>query len=142
MTYTTYRIDMMSNDSYNRYMSGSNNYSVESIEVVAENANEAILKAKAIFPAMVIRGNAVSVEDLKAEQLARAEAYKKAEEDKKAKAIAREKAKAEQAGMTVEEYKAEQNRKRKIRKLEREIAELEEELNNKKKYLEKIKKEA
>ena len=63
------------------------------------------------------------------------EAAKKAA--RKAKREATEKAKAEAAGMTVEEYRAEQNRQRLVRTLEKEIAELEKELARKKALLAK-----
>jgi hypothetical protein len=60
-------------------------------------------------------------------------------EEKKTKKLAKETAKAEAAGMTLEEYKKDKAKKAKIRRLEREIAELEAEINEKKAYLKKLK---
>lgn len=64
------------------------------------------------------------------------EAKKKAE--RKAKKEANEAKKAAEAGMTVEEYKAERKRIALVKKMTKEIAELEAELARKKAFLEKL----
>ncbi|MBQ9213730.1 MAG: hypothetical protein IJ150_07310 [Bacteroidales bacterium] len=86
-----------------------------------------------------IHGEVIELERLetKAEREER-EAKEKAE--KEARKLARDTAKAEAEGMTVEEWRAEQKRLAKIKKVEAEIKELETEINRKKSYLEKIKK--
>lgn len=141
---TTYIIKIMNLDNYNKMMGGSDCYHSETVKISAENADEAIFKAKIQYPDMIIDAHYVkSVEELEAKKVkmeAKLEAERKTEAERKAKRIEREKMKAEQAGMTVEEYRAEQNRQRKIRKTEKEITELIQELDKKKKYLEKLKK--
>ena len=139
----TYVIEMMDNQSYAIYMGGGFNYDVEKVTVPANSAEEAIEKARCDHPEMIINTSYVrTVEELaeeKARIAAEADARHQKEEAKKARRLANEKAKAEAAGMTVEEYRAEQRRKRKIRETEREIAQMEENLANLKKYLEKLK---
>ena len=60
------------------------------------------------------------------------------EERAKQKRKEAEARKAAENGMTVEEYRKEKARKAKIKRLEKEIAELEKELKNKKNYLERL----
>ena len=67
--------------------------------------------------------------------------WKKEEADRKAKKLAKDTAKAKAAGLTLEEYKARESLKRRIRKAKNEIADLEEALADKKKYLERLEKE-
>lgn len=67
----------------------------------------------------------------------RKEAEEKAERAK-AKRKETEARKAEEAGLTVEEYRKEKAKKAKIKRLENEIAELEKELKNKKNYLKRL----
>lgn len=140
----TYIIEMMDNKSYNEYMSGGYVYTVEKVEIEATSAEEAIAKTKTAHPEMHINTNCVRTTEEIATEKARFEAEQKARQEKeeatKAKRIATEKAKAEAVGMTVEEYRAEQRRQRKIKKLEREIAEAEANLAKMKKYLEDLKK--
>lgn len=69
------------------------------------------------------------------------EEFAKEQADKKAKKVARDTEKARAEGLTLEEYRAKKNLQRRIRKVKNEIADLEEELANKKKYLEKLEKE-
>ena len=70
----------------------------------------------------------------------REERKAKEKAEKEARKLARDTAKAEAEGMTVEEWRAEQKRLAKIKKIEKEIAELEAEINRKKGYLAKLKK--
>lgn len=139
----TYIIEMMDNQSYAIYMGGGYNYYVEKIEVPANSAEEAVEKARRDHPEMIINTSYVRTVEELAEEKARITAEQNArhqkEEAKKARRLANEKAKAEAAGMTVEEYRAEQRRKRRIRETEKEIAQMEENLANLKKYLEKLK---
>lgn len=67
--------------------------------------------------------------------------WEKERADKRAKRVARDTEKAKAEGLTLEEYKAKESLKRRIRKTKNEIADLEEELANKKKYLERLEKE-
>ena len=135
-----YRVQRMSMDSYNAYMGGSYNYWVEELDIEANSPEEAVELAKA--EGYVVNDRCVkSVEEIEAEEKAREEA-RKAEAEKKANAKARkaeaEARKAAEAGMSVEEYRKDKARKANIRKMEREIAELEAELLRKKAYLAKL----
>ena len=137
-----YRVERMTIANYDNYMSGSNNYHVELLNIEAENTKEAIELAKA--EGYVVNENYVKeVAELEAEKKAREEAWK-AEEKKKAEAKAKREAnearKAEEAGMTVEEYRKAKARKAKITKMEKEIAEMEKELARKKARLTELKK--
>ena len=80
-------------------------------------------------------------EDLKNwcdEKLANKKRAEEEKEEKKRRKEEREKAKADAEGLTVEEWKKEQSRKRSITRVKNEIAKLEKELKYKKKYLEKL----
>ena len=136
---TTYRIEMMTTNNYNKFMTGSNNYWVDKIDIEANTAEEAIEIVKKNNPEMVINTNYVKtvteLEEMEAERVAKWEA----EEEKKAKAKARkaerEKEKAEALGLTIEEYeeyeRKEKNYKRhlrEIKKCEREIERLKEQI--------------
>ena len=68
--------------------------------------------------------------------------YKAEKAERKAKREAKEAEKAERAGMSVEEFRKSEARKRNIRKAEREIEELEKTLRAKRAYLAKLKREA
>lgn len=90
-----------------------------------------VLETAMIINAMCGTPAPTTEEEIKewCEKILRAKAEREqAEAEKKAKAEAREKAKAEAAGMTVEELRAEKKAKAKIRKYEREIKQLEEQL--------------
>lgn len=58
--------------------------------------------------------------------------------EKRAKKDAKDAAKAAEAGMTVEEYRKERNRKREVRRTENRIDELEREIGELKAYLERL----
>ena len=63
------------------------------------------------------------------------------EAEKKAKKEAKERAKAEEAGLSLEEYRAEKKRLALVKKINKEIAELEKEIARKRAYLEKLNKD-
>lgn len=114
--------------------------------VEAESEMEAIEKAKTQVVAEALsRGYDEEVTITKVEKLADIKAQQEKErmerEEKerqaKEKKLANEKAKAEALGMTVEEYRKDKANKAYCRKLEKEIAELEEQLKEKKRKLAK-----
>lgn len=131
---TTYRVERMTNKNYGAYMMGSNNYKVETIEVIAYDVDDAIRQAQT--DGYVVNKNYVkTVEELEAIKRAKHEARIKEEaieEVKRATATAKrnatEQKKAEEAGMTLQEYRADRWRKGEIRRLEKIIAEAEAEL--------------
>lgn len=143
-----YRIEMMDTRSYNEYMTGGYNYTVQYFEIEAETAEEALAIAKSNNPNLVANeGYIRTVEELEAARKASEaewEARCKAEEEKKAKAKARkeerEKAKAEELGLTVEEYRAKVKHEKKVRAAEAEVERLKAELAKAEKYLENLKK--
>jgi hypothetical protein len=143
---TTYRIEMMTTNDYHEFMMGGNNYWVNRIDVEANTTEEAIEIAKKNNPEMIINTTYVKtvaeIEEMEAKRVADWEAYLKAEEEKKAKAktrkLEREKAKAEELGLTIEEYKAKVKHDKKVRDTEKQIAELKMELAKKEEYLKKL----
>ena len=145
-----YRIEMMSKNDYNDYMTGGYNYSVRKIDIEADTAEEALEIAKKNNPYMVFNESYVrtvaeleELEELKAKRNAEYKAQLKAKADKaKARKAEREKAKAEALGLTVEEYKAKVKHDKKVRDAEARIAELKAELAKEEKYLEELKKGA
>ena len=147
---TTYRIEMMTTNNYNKFMTGSNNYWVDRIDIEANTAEDAIETAKKNNPEMVINTDYVKtvaeLEEMEAKRKAEFEARLKAEEEKKAKAKARklerEKAKAEELGLTIEEYKAKVKHDKKVRDVEKQIATLKMELAKEEEYLKKLLKNA
>ncbi len=136
----TYRVERMKHADYIAYMGGAYNYDVEVVEVQAETAEEAAAKAAAVGYT-VNEGYIKTVEEIAAEDAAREAAYQARQEKaeaRKEKRLATEMRKAQDAGMTVEEYRKAKARKAQITRLEREIAELEKQLANKKALLEKV----
>jgi len=136
----TYEVQRMLEADYSNYLDGGYNFSVEKLHIEAETAEEAGKKAEA-DGYVVNYGYIKSVEELEAmktawEEELKAEAQKKAE--RKAKAKAREEWKAREAGMTVEEYRAEKKRVKLIKNLSKEIEELKAELARKEALLEKL----
>ena len=146
----TYRVEMMDESSYNEYMTGGYNYTVQYFEIEAETVEEALIIAWSNNPNLIANENHVhTVEELEAVRKASEaewEARCKAEEEKKAKAKARkeerEKAKAEELGLTVEEYRAKIKHEKKIHMAEVEVERLKAELTKAEKYLENLKKGA
>lgn len=136
----TYRVERMKYGDYCRYLAGAYNYDVEVVEIQAETAQEAIAKANAVGY-MVNEGYVKTLEEIAAEDAAREAAYQARQakaEARKEKRLATEMRKAQEAGMTVEEYRKAKARKAQATKLEKEIAELEKQLKNKKALLEKV----
>ena len=92
-----YRIEMMTNESYNEMLRGSHDYSIKYADIEAESAEEAIEIAKATNPNLVIDEESVrTVAEIEVEfedRMARYEAFLKAEEERKAKARAKREAK-------------------------------------------------
>ena len=93
---TMYRIEMMTNESYNEMLRGSHDYSVTYADIEAESAEEAIEIAKATNPNLVIDEKSIrTVAEIEAEfeeRMARYNAFLKAEEERKAKARAKREA--------------------------------------------------
>lgn len=138
----TYQIEIATVEAYNKAMRGEPAYGVEKVEIEAETKEQAIEIATNKYPKMVVNKNYVfDVKELErqaaehAERVAKAEAREAA---KKARAIEREKEKAAELGLTVEQYKAKKNHERRIREVKNKIAQLEAELAEAKKYLEKL----
>lgn len=136
----TYRVERMKFDDYCRYMAGAYNYDVEVVEIQAETAEEAAAKAAAVGYT-VNEGYIKTVEEIAVEDAAREAAYQARQakaQARKEKRLATEMRKAQEAGMTVEEYRKAKARKAQATKLEKEIAELEKQLANKKALLKKV----
>lgn len=136
----TYEVQRMLEVDYSNYLDGGYNFSVEKLHIEAETAEEAGKKAEA-DGYVVNYGYIKSVEELETmktawEEELKAEAQKKAE--RKAKAKAREEWKAREAGMTVEEYRAEKKHLKLIKNLNKEIEELKAELARKEALLKKL----
>ena len=93
---TMYRIEMMTNESYNEMLRGSHDYSIKYADIEAESAEEAIEIAKATNPNLVIDEESVrTVAEIEAEfeeWMAKNEAFLKDEEERKAKARAKREA--------------------------------------------------
>jgi hypothetical protein len=147
---TTYRIEMMTTNHYHNFMMGGNNYWVDKVDIEANTAEEAIEIAKKNNPEMIINTNYVKtvaeLEEMEAKRKAEWEAHLKAEEEKKEKAkarkIEREKAKAEELGLTIEEYRVKVKHDKKVRDTEKRIATLKMELAKEEEYLKKLLKNA
>lgn len=138
---TTYFVQLMTNEDYDAYLRGSYFYCVKEVTIDADNMEDAIAQAKAMYPTMVANGHADTLE-YRELQKAKAEDKRKKEEEAKARKKANEKAKAEAMGMTEEEYKKEVNRKRNLRRAEREVERLEAELLEAKKKLKYLRERA
>ena len=138
---TTYRVTIFTEENYGKYMSGSNNYDNECVYVEANSKEEAVKKAQRT--GYVVHTPSVKTfEEIQKEE----ERYDtwvadrtKKEAQIQAKRKATEARKAQEAGLTVEEYRKEKARKATITRLEREIAEIEKELKKKKASLKRIK---
>lgn len=131
-----YRIEMMTNEDYYEYMTGSLFVTVHKRIVPAETKGEAIAVAKTNYPDMVINKEYVlTLEEYEAEKKAEEaeRAERKAKEDernRKAKETkARNEAKrAEEMGKTLEEYKAYKKAENNMKRYAKEVARLEKEL--------------
>ena len=139
---TAYRVIFFTEDNYNKYMCGSNDYDSDCMSVNADSKEEAIAIAKAKKPGYIIHEPAVEeFEVIQArEERFKAWADNQATKEKQAQAKrkATEQRKAAEAGLTVKEYRAKIARKATITRLTKEIAELEKEIKRKKAALKRI----
>ncbi len=145
-----YNVQRMTYSDYCNYMEGGHDFSVENLHIEAESPEEAVKMAEA-EGYMVNKNYVKTVAELEAEEAAR-KAYIDAEIAKekaaKARKAAREAEKAEAMGMTMEAYKAYKKKLAIAKKLPKEIASLEDdierikkEITRKKKYLAELEKE-
>jgi len=100
-----YKVQMMTNEQYNVYMSGAMFYGFDEEIIPAETAEEAVAIAQAKYPDLIINQCPRSLEEI-AEREAAYEAKRKAEEEKKAAAKARKIARDLANGITPEKRKA------------------------------------
>lgn len=125
-----YNVQRMTYNDYCNYMSGGYNFSVENLHIEAESPEEAVKMAE-VEGYMVNKNYVKTVAELEAEEAAR-KAYIDAEIAKekaaKARKAAREAEKAEAMGMTVEEYKTYKKKVALLKKLPKEITEVENEI--------------
>ena len=140
-----YRRQYMTHDDYCAMCGGFPYYEVYDGVVEAETPEEAYTKAKVVFAGYVINEYVRTVAEYEAEQkeIAEWEAEKERKEaEKKARKEARENAKREAMHMTEAEYKAFTKHQQKIKRygydikrMEREIAVLQEEIKYKKDWI-------
>ena len=139
-----YRVQMMTHEAYSNYMRGGYNYCVNEELIQAETSEKAFALAEKMFPNMVVNDYVLSLEEIKAKEQKRREEIQAREEAAaraKAKRNATIEAKATKMGLTLEEYKNYQNALRNKTRYMNEIAELEKELQKKKKNLAKYERE-
>lgn len=146
-----YRVQMMTADSYNAYMTGSWNYWIKDLDIEAETAKDAVQIAKAQNPELIINENPRTVREIeeeKARWVAEREEEKRKEEEKKARAAKREEEKAAAQGLTIEEYKELKKKEAKVKRYEKEnrdaekqIEELKKEIARRERMIEELKKE-
>lgn len=138
-----YRVEHMTERSYDEYMCGGYNYTVNKEDVLAENAEEAVKIVKAMYKSHVVNNDYVkTVAELEAEEAewkAKWETEKRKEAERKAKKEKFEKAHPEivaerkrKAGIT--------RAKRTIKELEAQMAETEKNLAYWKARLEELEK--
>lgn len=113
------------------YMMGGDKYTIADVNIMADNAGDAIKIAERKHGYVVNKRNVKTLEELEEER--RAENEEIANEIKKranaaAKRKATEQKKAEELGMTLEEYRVDKWRKGEIKRLKKIIADAEEEL--------------
>jgi hypothetical protein len=141
-----YRVERMNGYNYSRMMSGEMFYTVDTVIIEATTKETAIEIASEYGTWIVNENYIITVEEYEAKEAklkAEREARKAEEEAKKQRAKAnkeaREQAKAEEMGVTIEAYKEWKKRQDKIRKYEREVAKLMEEVEWRQRYIEKLK---
>ena len=100
-----YKVQMMTKEEYNEYMSGAMFCGFDEEIISAETAEEAVAIAQAKYPNLIINQYPKSLEEI-AEQEAAYEAKRKAEEEKKVAAKARKIARDLANGITPEKRKA------------------------------------
>lgn len=125
-----YRVERATERNYHSMMGGSMNYSIEKLDIEAETPEEAAKMAEA--EGYVVNKKYVrTVAELEAEEAAwkaHLAAERAKEEAAKARKAAREAEKAEAMGMTVEEYKTYKKKVALLKKLPKEIIEVENEI--------------
>ena len=143
-----YRVLVMTKEEYSKYMSGAMFYDVNDVDIEAENKEEAYEIALKMYPETDFVVNktvhtVAYINQLIEERRAKWQADKEKEEATKAKAKAtkeaNEKRKAEELGLTLEEYQLKVKKDRKIQRAENEVRKLEKALAEAKAYLEKVK---
>ena len=130
---TTYRIQMMNRADMDEYLSGGYNYNVIEVYVDAETPQDALAKAQAAYPDMVLNQHPKSKEDVEAEEAARAalrEAERAKEAAKIARRAAREAAKAAELGLSVPEYAERKKLEAKARRYMREAEGMQAQIEN------------
>lgn len=126
----TYRVEVII-AGLGAYMMGSDKYTIADVNIMADNAGDAIKIAERKHGYVINKRNVKTLEELKEERRAENEeiantAKKRA--DAAAKRKATEQKKAEELGMTLEEYRVDKWRKGKVKRLKKIIADAEEEL--------------
>lgn len=149
-----FKLQGMTYEDYGNYMLGSNSYSIKEIWVKAENKEDAYKIATKQYPHLQINTYIESEEEIQKEEekrkLAREEQERK-EKEKEEKKLAKEQAKAQEMGLTLEDYneykRLERNMKRhasQMRRCYEEIEFLKEDIKEEEKiikyYEEKMKK--
>ena len=125
-----YRVERATEENYHNMMCGSMNYSIEKLDLEAENPEEAakMAEAKGYVVNKEYVKTVAELEAKEAEWKARLATEKAKEEAAKARKAAREAEKAEAMGMTVEEYKTYKKKVALLKKLPKEITEVENEI--------------
>lgn len=126
----TYRVTVIT-AGLGAYKMGSDKYTIADVNIMADNAGDAIKIAERKHGYVINKGHVKTLEELEEERRAENEkianiAKKRA--DAAAKRKATEQKKAEELGMTLEEYRIEKWRKGEIKRLKKIIADAEEEL--------------
>lgn len=126
----TYRVTVIT-AGLGAYMMGSDKYTIADVNIMADNAGDAIKIAERKHGYVINKKNVKTLEELEEERRAENEeianiAKKRA--DAAAKRKATEQKKAEELGMTLEEYRVDKWRKGEIKRLKKIIADAEEEL--------------
>ena len=113
------------------YMMGSDKYTITDVNIMADNAGDAIKIAERRHRYVINKNNVKTLEELEEERRAENEEIANAAKnraDAAAKRKATEQKKAEELGMTLEEYMVDKWRKGEIKRLKKIIADAEEEL--------------
>lgn len=126
----TYRVTVIT-AGLGAYMMGSDKYTIADVNIMADNAGDAIKIAERKHGYVINKKDVKTLEELEEERRAENEeianiAKKRA--DAAAKRKATEQKKAEELGMTLEEYRIDKWRKGEIKRLKKIIADAEEEL--------------
>lgn len=125
-----YRVEVITAGLGN-YMMGGDKYTVERVNIMADNAGDAIKIAERKHGYVVNKRNVKTLEELEEERRAENEEIANAAKkraDAAAKRKATEQKKAEELGMTLEEYRVDKWRKGEVKRLKKIIADAEEEL--------------